>query len=286
MDQEVYELLQKINLHNARLIPLKAIEDQELLTTKAQRTIGEYCWTCKPHLMRYIFRQDPQCQTLIYLDADIFFFNTPELIFQEFNNHSIGITPHHFASREKFLAIKTGSYNAGFIVLRRDNAGLKCLNWYDRQCLHWCFARSENGKIGDQGYLNQWPKLFSGVICFDHKGINAGPWNLKNYSISQKNKTVYVDNEPLICYHFHSLELFANQKIQVFSPAFGLKKCPNLNLIYHPYLLALNQANSKVQKIHPRFNDGFKKQTLFNLIKNKLVATLPIIHYLKVKLKN
>jgi len=66
------------------------------------------------------------------LDADCYFFSSPESLFAELNDNSIVIVPHQFSKNNKKLEKNSGIYNAGFVMFKKDNNSLKCLHWWSR----------------------------------------------------------------------------------------------------------------------------------------------------------
>jgi hypothetical protein len=44
------------------------------------------------------------------------------------------------------------------------------------------------------------------VIVLQHKGANLVPWNVANYKIRKNKGYVWVDEKPLIFFHFHGLK--------------------------------------------------------------------------------
>jgi hypothetical protein len=54
--------------------------------------------------------------------------------------------------------------------------------------------------------LDNWPNLFQGVIVLRHKGANVAPWNLGNHKVRQNGRHVWVDDQPLIFFHFHGFK--------------------------------------------------------------------------------
>lgn len=258
MDDTTYDILNKINLNKVELIPLKEFEDRELLNIKNTRTPGEYCFTCTPSLPLYILKKNPDLDMMAYLDADLYFSSSPEPIYKEFDNNSIMVVPHGFSKNMQYLE-KFGVYNVGMLIFRNDKYGLSCLEWWRKRCIEWCFAYCDKGGFGDQGYLNDWPERFFGVHVLRHKGANTAPWNVSRYKIKKINNQIFVDDEPLIFYHFQSLKIYPNLKFQLYNPIYSISSNKR-KLIYNPYLEELKKTIAKVKTIDPYFNYGLSQE--------------------------
>lgn len=255
MDNVVYQLLGTMDLQNTELISLAEFEDPDLLSIKRTRTVEEYCWTCTPSLPLYIMKQHPDLNTISYLDADLFFFSSPEPIYEEFGDRSIMIIPHRFPKERDDLLEKAGIYNVSMLAFRNDRNSFECLRWWRDKCIEWCFRESEDGRLGDQKYLDDWPQRFFKVHVLRHKGANVGPWNLYRYDIRTADNRIFVDEIPLVFYHFHAVELYADSRFRLhtFLSDISLR---NKQTIYGPYLRALEYAMRTVKTVEPSFDHG------------------------------
>lgn len=187
------------------LIPI-SLEDFErgdtaLLEAKQGRSRAEYFFTCTPSLCLYVLRQFPKVELVTYLDADLYFYSSPEPLFSELGSASVGIIAHRYALRSRHH-VKYGIYNVGWLNFRRDSAGLACLQWWRERCLDWCYDRLEGDRFADQKYLDDWPTRFAGVRVLHHKGANVACWNVAAYQISWRGQQVWIDEQPLIFFHF------------------------------------------------------------------------------------
>ena len=254
MDETTYQILDKLKLEKAVLIKRVDFESPELLAVKAERSVAEYCWTCTPSIISYVMDQNPQIDYLTYLDADLLFFNDPQPIFDELGHTSVSIIEHKF-SKGFEESIVNGKYNVQWVGFRRDEDGLKTLNWWREKCLEWCFNRSEEGRFGDQKYLDNWTTDFNGVHVIQHLGAGVGPWNFASYEITEGNGRVTINGQPLIFYHYHGYKMIEDG---------GFTAMPRVYMdnevipysIYEPYRRALWKAASDVQVIIPNFIEG------------------------------
>ncbi len=238
-DELVYHLLHALNLEKATLIPLKEFEDEELLRVKPHRTLQEYCWTSTPSVIRYVLNQEPSLEALTYLDADLMFFSSPHPIFEELQDASVLLTEHRYHPAFD-LSVDRGIYNVQFIMFRRDAKGLQVLDWWRERCLEWCFARVEEGKFGDQKYLDGWPQRFQGVHVLQHLGGGVAPWNVSRYHLTTTEHGIYVESVPLIFYHFHNFKLYFDRLAYLYS---WYPLAPHIReWIYTPYLQEIRKA--------------------------------------------
>ncbi|MFN8369223.1 MAG: hypothetical protein U0T83_01220 [Bacteriovoracaceae bacterium] len=178
-DQNCYEVLKKLSLPKVTLITLQEFEDEELLKVKPTRTLAEYCWTCTPSVLLYCLKKY-NLKSCTYLDADIYFYNNPQPLIDEIDNCSILITEHRYTPKYD-QAKYAGIYNVQFVGIQNDKNGIEAITWWRERCLEWCYNRIEDGKLGDQKYLDDWLTRFKGVHVLEHLGGGMAPWNVQQY---------------------------------------------------------------------------------------------------------
>lgn len=203
LDDATYAILGRMSLPGITLIPLAEMEDGDsaLLAAKLTRSRIEYYFTCTPSLSLYVLRRFGDVDAVTYLDADLYFYASPEALFEEGGTCSIIIVPHRYSSRWLKYADR-GRYNVSFITFRRDFNALACLQWWRERCLEWCEDRLDGDRYADQKYLDRWPEMFGGVHVLQNRGANVAPWNIEDVTVSGRKRDLRVDGVPLIFYHF------------------------------------------------------------------------------------
>ena len=245
MDRVSYEVLNQLGLPNIKLIALEDFErgDEELLKAKHNRTLIEYYFTCTSSLLLFILNNYPDVDVITYLDADLFFFADPAPVYDEVADHSVAIIEHRFPPDLRYLE-QTGIYNVGWLSFRHDEEALACLSWWRTRCLEWCYERCEDGRFADQKYLDTWPSLFQGVVVVRHKGANLAPWNLANYDIHIHGNQVYVDEQPLVFFHFHGLKQIKDWLYDLNLQRYKVRSSRIVRRqIYGPYIQILRHVN-------------------------------------------
>ena len=251
-DDAVYDVLSRLNLDRLVPVSLADFESSELLRVKPGRTKGEYCWTCTSHTIRYALDAF-SLPEITYLDADLFFYAPPSVLLDEFDRSgaSVLITPHRYTRRYD-LSWRSGIYCVQFITFRADEPGLRVLDWWRERCLEWCYARVENGRFGDQKYLDDWPTRFSGVHVLEHLGGGVAPWNVQQYDIGLNNGRLTGREKrsgrafEVVFFHFHNVRFVANGHIDL-----GDYHLPPSvkRLLFQPYVAALEQAAEDIRRI-------------------------------------
>lgn len=267
-----YKLLNELNLQNVKIISTNELESKipNLLKVKPTRSKGEYCWTCASATILYCLNEFnlKQCT---YLDADLYFFSNPKVLLDEIgDNDSVLLTEHRYTPC--YDQSKTsGIYCVQFMTFKNNQNGLTALNWWVNACIEWCFDRVEDGKFGDQKYLDDWTDRFKGVHILEHLGGGVAPWNVQQYEIYKNDEKIYVKNNkqnvPLIFYHFHDIKIRDN-KIYVGD---GYRKNKVImRLIYKFYIDNLIEASKCLSK-----NNNLKVLTLYKEPFYKYLKAMP-----------
>ena len=92
MDEISFSILSNLKLENMTIINMSEVEDTQLLNIKQNRSMQEYCWTIKAPLILYILEKYG-IDSVVYCDADIFFFSDPNAIFDQWKNYDTLICP-------------------------------------------------------------------------------------------------------------------------------------------------------------------------------------------------
>ena len=248
MDRASFDALSRLRLPEIHLVALEEFErgDTELLQAKQHRTRIEYYFTCTPSLLLSILTNFTEVDLLTYLDADLFFFANPAPVYKEIADRSIAIIGHRFPSHLHALE-RCGIYNVGWLSFRRTPDGLACLTWWRQRCIEWCHDRCENGRFADQKYLDDWPRQFQDVVVLQHKGANLAPWNMANYTIHRKGNGVWVDEDPLIFFHFHGLKQISKWVYNPNVAAYQVKASAVMRRnIFGPYIRTLQDMKRQV----------------------------------------
>lgn len=254
LDLETASTLQKLELPWLETIPLVELEaaHPELLAVKSGRSRTEYAWTLTPASCLFALERDSALQEITYLDADLMFFADPEPFFSELNGDSVLITPHRFSTQWQHLEPLSGTYNVQFMTFRRDDRGLATLRWWHERCIEWCFQRHEDGKFGDQKYLDDWPKRFAGIHVLEHPGGGLAPWNVANHELADRT----VDGRQLVFFHYHGLHLHRTIRRtldwRIDYPTTESER----ELLWNPYIRELERAVADVQPLLPTANLG------------------------------
>lgn len=244
-DNETYDFLSTLNNEQILPIALKDFEDPELLKVKNSRTITEYCWTATSSTLLYLFDkfQIPQCT---YLDADLYFYHNPEILIHELPfNKSVLLTEHRYTPKYD-TSQKTGRFCVQFMTFKNNEDAKTALRWWRERCLEWCYARFENGKFGDQKYLDDWQQRFPFVHILQHLGGGIAPWNVQQYDLQDHFYVLHDSGKhvPLIFYHFHYVKLY-HEYLEL-----GRFEIPKefIQKIYKPYIQNLLNKEKELPK--------------------------------------
>lgn len=276
-DDYTYTILNKLKLKGVTAIKLSDFEDKELLAVKSSRQPFEYYWTCSPSLPLYIFNKNKDANHVVYLDADLYFYSDVTPGVAEIGDKSILIVEHRFPKGREGIAETAGKFNVAFNVFKRDTEGIKCLKRWRGQTIEWCYAQPVQGKMGDQMYLNEWPNLYKNVVLSKNLGVNAAPWNITQYKVGKKKDKVYINDNQLICYHFHQFQILGPEN---FSRVHGFTLSKEvIDNIYVPYETEIKKQYKRIKNVDPEFEVSVPKQNTAQLTRQKLAKYLGPIYW-------
>lgn len=243
-----------------------------------QYTVIELNCAMKAFVANYIFDHFKP-DLLVYLDSDIWVFNSFDSVEKAMHENDLLITPHitnpypsdHFLPKERDT-LRSGVYNAGFMAMRPTQNVQKFINWWMKHLQNECYYNFAEGMGVDQLWLNLVPLLFNNVGIFNNSGANVAYWNLHERSIDLINDTYVVNQtEPLLFLHISGYSFENPANLSRHQNRFDLTKLPVLQLI-------LNNYQNEV------INNGYKKYISMDCVyakkKKKSLGIMKLVNQL------
>lgn len=224
VDDRCAEVLSRLALPNLRALRVSELETAALKAVRPGRSIGEYCWTLTPFAPRFVFDADPRARRVTYIDADVWFRADPRQLLEGFqkSGRAVQITDHAYAPEYDQSAI-SGRYCVQFMTFERD-AGEPIRAWWEARCLEWCYARVEEGKFGDQLYLEDWTTRFGDRVHVLHEVDRLqAPWNATRFPPGNA-----------VAFHFHGLRLLKSNRV-LLTEGYRLHTS-TVETVYQPYI--------------------------------------------------
>lgn len=246
-DDKCKTILQELNLKNVRIVSLLEFEDEALLSVKPDRSRAEYCWTCTPSVIWYVLNHF-DVDHCTYIDADLMFYSSPLPLWNELGEKHVLITEHYFTNPSGVLQ-QSGRFNVQYITVKNTELGREvCADWREK-CIDWCYDRFEDGKFGDQKYLDEWPARFPQVHILQNRGGGIATWNLQQYEFNEREEGIFASYKGtafrVIFYHFHGVKFYADATVKLSADKLTEKE---VNLFYLPYLKAIKKQEQKLER--------------------------------------
>ncbi|WP_052447402.1 hypothetical protein [Clostridium polynesiense] len=248
LDEYIFNILNDMHLKNCTIIPSSHIENNHVIRAKSSRNLLEYSWTLKPVFIEYLI-ENHGVDSLIYCDADIFLYSSPEDLIEEWKGHSVFMCRQRRDYEEEKMY---GGFQSSLIGFKNTINSLSIIKWWKEKCLKWCYAMPdiENKLFSDQRYLDEIPLLFSDIKLIEHPGINSAPWNINKKNIYYNNGEIYIDGVRLISYNFENLKILSPTEFDLYSsPSVKLSEKDIKNL-YGPYIKEIQKVLTSLQESH------------------------------------
>ena len=260
LDDKTYSILEKNKFKRVVLIKIEDLETNDLKEVKKNRTFAEYCWTLTPFSIKYLFYINDSITSVTYLDADIMFLRNIKLLYQNFfeSKKKVLITYHGYDPIYDASEF-SGRHCVQFLTFKKNNDHI--LDVWCNQCLDWCYNRYEDGKFGDQMYLNKWDDTyFDAVASIENINYLLAPWNANRFPYSEA-----------CLFHFHGLKTYHYKNRLIFD--IGKYFIPDAcyKNVYIPYFKAIKDEFDLI--------DHKDKVNIFNPISFTILFKAYVIKY-------
>lgn len=206
LDEQTYEKLNEINFKNLIPIRINEIEysdDFKQLKENTKYVKGgfcSYCFALASFFTNYIYEKNKP-QSIVYIDADCFFYKDIGDILNFVGEKSVGIHLH----RHVPVGHHVGGYNVGVVIFNGTTGG-DILKWW-RDCNinpnnKWA---AQYGRVWDQAYLEAFAPVFGvdKVCVIDDEIGHAAPWNFALYKYNDDGSIVWQGKKQSIYFcHF------------------------------------------------------------------------------------
>ena len=213
-DEESYEYLLNKKLENLIPISFKEYDDYYKTSKEKFDDAKQYYFSATPNLCLYLLEKFKEIDILLYLDADVYLFNSLNTLYDEFGNSSIGICPHRLHPILRFLSKDHGRFNVGVNLFRNSDESRRCLADWKVECDGWykCKSGYHLEYFSNQIFLNDWIGKYKEIKVIENIGVDVAPWNAANYNFSFQSNEFLVNGKPIIIYHFSALKRIAHDK--------------------------------------------------------------------------
>ena len=233
----------------------------------------------KPTLMKFLLARY-ELDALIYLDPDIYIYNPLAPILEMFRSSDIVLTPHltsplpdDASSPIEREILYNGTYNLGFIGVKRSSESIQMLDWWEARCLREAFSEGRSGLFVDQKWINLVPGIFEGIgICRD-LGCNMAYWNLDERTLSCSDAG-YLVNEtaPLRFFHFSGTDVDDPAMLSKNTDRFSLKGRPDLAPLFSKYKTEIGQNRLPEKDSIPYGFDLFSDGSTVTRLQRRIFA--------------
>ncbi|HUZ97518.1 MAG TPA: hypothetical protein VMU57_21650 [Edaphobacter sp.] len=200
----------------------------------------------KPTFMKYLI-QTFDLERLIYLDPDIFVYSPLTPVFEALDGGAVAVlTPHmttpveddRFPGEQEMLY--NGTYNLGFIAVRRCEEAWRLLSWWERRCLDLGFSEGRTGLFVDQKWMNLAPGMFDQVKILRHLGCNMAYWNLQERTLVEDAGNYVVNGLARLCFfHFSGIVPDDPAMLSKNTNRYTLADRPDLGRLFREYKSAV-----------------------------------------------
>jgi len=239
-----YSALEEFSYLDAKFFNINDLEIPYLSSFVYRYSILELNTAVKPFTFDYLFRHTRH-ETIIYLDPDIWVHAPLEETFSGLVTAEVSLTPHirkpyrddHLPGDTEIL--QSGTYNLGYIGLRRSPRVMDFLDWWMDKLFLDCVVDIPKGLFVDQKWIDLIPGFFDQISIIRHPGYNAAYWNLHERPVHHQNGAFFVEDVPLVFFHFSGYSPFTPDRLSKHQNRHALSLTNSLSRLFDAYAAEL-----------------------------------------------
>lgn len=202
----------------------------------------------KPYFLEHLFEREGVAR-LFYLDPDVYVFSPLHEARAALETGQIALTPHilqPFPSDgrrpQEVELLLSGTYNLGFLGLRRSAETRALLHWWQERLYDGAFSDPARGMFTDQKWMDLVPGLHRGVAVLRHPGYNMAYWNLhERLELRAAGEGFSVGGLPLRFFHFSGFDKRDLERVSKHQDRFRLRDLPHaFRALFEGYARALD----------------------------------------------
>jgi hypothetical protein len=212
-----------ISTSGINIVTLETLQIPEIKELIERYNPFELCNVLKPYFLEWVLNNNKDLSTIIYLDSDIYVYNPFDDVIKYLKNstNSILLVP-NFTGKSKLLGetdyyeetifFRAGLYCGGFYALKNDDNSRSFLKWHKLKLRKFGYNAPAECMFVDQKILDLAPLLFDFVSVYKNESYNVGHWNYKENPLTFVNNRYYINNKPLVFFHFSYLKIDFNDE--------------------------------------------------------------------------
>jgi hypothetical protein len=195
---------------------------------------------------------------VMYFDPDIEIFGRLDNALAAINEGaSFVLTPHLLEPAEGSRypddvdIMLAGIYNLGFLGVGATSEAHDILEWWARRLRYQCVNQQTAGLFVDQKFFDLVPGFSSRACILRDAAYNVAYWNLSSRNLALIEGSWYIEDQPLIFFHFSGFDPINLNILSKHSQAFrGEQMSSTLRAIINQYADQLITNNyNKIRKI-------------------------------------
>ena len=237
IDDETYNKVVSFESSTLKVYNLKdlLVGDKSLNKLKTSQ-YNYFCWSLSSYFSNFLLHKINK--DITYIDSDIYFHQSLDIILDEIGDRDVGIFRHRQFPMESYRP--EGLFNVGVVHFKCSELGIKTSDWWKDAVLHK--KHPEYATCGDQKYLDYFPILCPKDSIYIDENIGHGaPWLWQLYKFVDKNNFMWGDlKQKLIFTHFSQFEYDKKTYVpstmhHIYTPLSMYKEIKELKEIYDDY---------------------------------------------------